>query len=347
MSLVLENIGKSLGGRPILTDISFTVEPHEVVALLGASGSGKSTLLRLIAGLETVDSGEIRFGGASWSRPGFTRAPELRKIGFVFQDFALFPVMNLARNVGFGLDTNALAQERTIAAWLERVGLAGREKELPHRLSGGEQQRAALARALAPNPALILLDEAFSNLDPALRWRLRNQTLQIIRETGAPTLLVTHDREDALIAADRVAILQSGRLVQIGGPAEIYDRPNSLAAAYALGPVNEVEARLLNGRAETAFGSFPVIQTTGYDRAILAVRPEHLQITASVENASCIVVRSHRQGGNWHATLRPATQSGPYWSLTGPKMAPNDAISVAIKPENVMIFASESPISTR
>jgi ABC-type spermidine/putrescine transport systems, ATPase components len=345
LSLVLENIGKSLGGRPILTDISFTVEPHEVVALLGASGSGKSTLLRLIAGLETVDSGEIRFGGASWSRPGFTRAPELRKIGFVFQDFALFPAMNLARNVGFGLDTNA--PRRADHRRLARAGRpCGAREDYRIAYQAGSSS-APPWRALASNPALILLDEAFSNLDPALRWRLRNQTLQIIRETGAPTLLVTHDREDALIAADRVAILQSGRLVQIGSPAEIYDRPNSLAAAYALGPVNEVEARLLNGRAETAFGSFPVIQTTGYDRAILAVRPEHLQITASVENASCIVVRSHRQGGNWHATLRPATQSGPYWSLTGPKMAPNEAISVAISPENVMIFASESPISTR
>lgn len=237
----LEALGvtRRYDGRAVVDSVTLAAEPGEITALLGGSGAGKSTLLRLLAGFEAVESGEIRLGTRSLSVPGRTVAPEHRRIGLIFQDFALFPHLTAERNVAFGL--KHLPREEAQASakrWLALLGLTARAGAYPHELSGGEQQRVAIARALAPRPDAILMDEPFSGLDPALSDSVRETALAAIRESGIPALMVTHDPAEALAHADRIAILQSGRLLQCASAYEVYRRPTSLAAARALGSVN-------------------------------------------------------------------------------------------------------------
>ena len=241
MSETLEalNITRRYGARAVVEDVTLSLAPGEIMALLGGSGAGKSTLLRLLAGLEPVESGEIRLGDRILSVPGRTVAPEQRRIGLIFQDFALFPHLTAARNVGFGL--KHLCREDAAARidrWIALLGLKDRAGAYPHELSGGEQQRVAIARALAPEPSAILMDEPFSGLDPALSGSVRDAALTAVRAAGIPALMVTHDPAEALESADRIAILSAGHLLQSGTAEEVYRRPSSLAAARALGAVN-------------------------------------------------------------------------------------------------------------
>ncbi|MCI4645701.1 MAG: ABC transporter ATP-binding protein [Hyphomonadaceae bacterium] len=236
--LTASHVTKLFDGKTVVEDVSLTLEPHTITALLGESGAGKSTLLRLLAGLEDLDAGEIRISGQVLSTPHKTVPPERRKTGLIFQDFALFPHMTAGENVRFGLshlpkpDGKAIAQR-----WLERMGLGERAHAYPHQLSGGEQQRVAIARALAPKPEAMLLDEPFSGLDPALRDEVADFTLGAVRESGLPALLVSHDAQAAMARADRIAIMRDGKLVQVGTPDEVYDHPVDAGVAAALGPV--------------------------------------------------------------------------------------------------------------
>lgn len=257
MTAPLTAIGvtRRYGDGPVVQGVSLSLPPGQITALLGSSGAGKSTLLRLFAGFEGVDEGEIRLGNERLSAPGRTVPAEKRRIGLIFQDFALFPHLTAARNVAFGLKhlPKPEAAART-AEWLARLGLTPRANAYPHELSGGEQQRVAIARALAPSPAAILMDEPFSGLDPGLRGSVRDVALDAIRAAGIPALLVTHDAAEALEHADRIAIISRGRLLQEGPASEIYFRPASPAVAAALGPVNRFMARdappaLVNGAA--------------------------------------------------------------------------------------------------
>ncbi len=241
MSEYLEALGvtRRYGPRAVVEDVSLSLAPGEITALLGGSGAGKSTLLRLLAGLEPLEAGQIRLGTRILSEPGRTVPPEQRRIGLIFQDFALFPHLNAARNVGFGL--KHLPREEAAARidhWIGLLGLADRSGAYPHELSGGEQQRVAIARALAPQPDAILMDEPFSGLDPALSGSVREAALAAVRAAGIPALMVTHDPAEALESADRIAILSAGRLLQSGSADDVYRRPVSLAAARALGSVN-------------------------------------------------------------------------------------------------------------
>ncbi|MBK8545798.1 MAG: ABC transporter ATP-binding protein [Caulobacteraceae bacterium] len=239
----------------MLNDVSFTAPEGQVVALLGPSGSGKSTILRFIAGLEPVDAGEIHIGGERVSGAGLTLATEARHIGMVFQDYSLFRTLTVGANVAFGLDKLGRAErDETALKWLDRVGLKHRASAYPHELSGGEQQRVALARALAPAPQSCL-DEPFSGLDAGLRAELRDATLATLSEARTTTLFVTHDAEDALQAADRLVILKAGRVLQEAAPREAYDRPASLDAAAALGPINVFKGRRQQRRIATPFGA--------------------------------------------------------------------------------------------
>ena len=241
--LIATHVTRRYGPTAVVEGVSLDLEPGDITALLGGSGAGKSTLLRLFAGLEPLDEGEIRLGGQLLSRPGKTVPAEKRRIGLIFQDFALFPHLTAAQNVAFGLKSRGKEAARTIAAeWLERLGLTGRADAFPHELSGGEQQRVAIARALAPEPAAILMDEPFSGLDPALRGSVRDTALAAIREAGIPALLVTHDPTEALESADCIAILQGGCLLQQGKAADVYMKPESAAIAAALGPVSRIRA---------------------------------------------------------------------------------------------------------
>ncbi len=231
--------------RPALLDVSSKIAQGEIVALVGESGSGKTTFLRILAGLEEPDRGEVRIQGKSMAIGGRRHAfvpPEKRKLGLVFQDGALFPHLNATKNVAYGLKRILPKQE-----WKERVteclclvGLDGKESCYPHELSGGERQRLALARALAPAPDLLLLDEPFSHLDPALRRRLRADIRQILEGIGKTAIIVTHDPEDALAVASRVLILNQGQVVQSGSPSEVYYRPANQYCAERFGPANRV-----------------------------------------------------------------------------------------------------------
>ncbi len=265
-ALTAIGVSRRYGPSMVVEDVSLSLPAGTITALLGESGAGKSTLLRLFAGLEPVDTGEIRLGARRLSAPGETVAPEKRRIGLIFQDFALFPHLDVRRNIAFGLKPLAKAEiDARISHWLKRLGLEARAGAYPHELSGGEQQRVAIARALAPQPAAILMDEPFSGLDPSLRGSVRAQALGAVREAGIPALMVTHDPAEALEVADRIAILKDGRLLQSGAPDEIYLQPASPSVAAALGPVNRFRARDLPA------GLLP--ETTAPDAEVL-VRPE-------------------------------------------------------------------------
>jgi iron(III) transport system ATP-binding protein len=295
-ALSIEEARRVYGGKPAVDGAGLTLGAGRIHCLLGPSGCGKSTLLRLIAGLEPLDGGVVRVGERVLSGPGVHVAPEARDVGFVFQDYALFPHLSILDNVGFGLRRVGGAERRSKAlAQLARVRMADRAMAYPQALSGGEQQRVALARALAREPAVVLLDEPFSGLDSRLRVEVRDTALAALRAAGAAALIVTHDAEEALMMADDLSLMEAGRVLQSGPPREVYARPVSLAAARLLGEANVIDARAGAGRAQTPFGALP----TALDGpAVVMIRPEGLRLAA--EGAACTVKASRFAG---HATI--------------------------------------------
>jgi iron(III) transport system ATP-binding protein len=236
-----QSICKHFGAVRAVCGVSLEVAPSTFVALLGASGCGKTTVLRMLAGFVTPDGGSICIGGQPVFAPGVLVPPERRRVGMVFQEYALFPHLSVAANIGFGLKGNVPAPHDAalrIDELLELVGLQGLGPRMPHELSGGQQQRVALARALAPRPAVILLDEPFSNLDAALRVRVRTDVRDILRQAGVTAVFVTHDQEEALSISDRVAVMMHGRIVQTGAPADLYRNPVNRAVATFIGDAN-------------------------------------------------------------------------------------------------------------
>ncbi|MBW8282239.1 MAG: ABC transporter ATP-binding protein [Rhizobium sp.] len=253
--LSFEDIRHGYHGRETLRGVSLTAEPGEVLCLLGPSGSGKTTLLRIAAGIEAQSSGRLLLNDREVAGPSVFVPPEQRGIGLMFQDFALFPHMSVVENVRFGL-TAMPAREGTAEAMLalERVGLAHYAQKYPHALSGGEQQRVALARALAPRPGVLLMDEPFSGLDSRLKDTIRADTLAILRETRATAVVVTHDAEEAMRMADRIALLRDGKLVQVGSSDDLYRRPKDLFAAAFFSEINEFSGVVRNGHVATPLG---------------------------------------------------------------------------------------------
>ena len=238
MSAVLElrNIECCHHGQTIVDDLSFHVNEGDLACLLGPSGCGKTTVLRAIAGFEPIHKGEIIIRDFSSSRPGFTRAPEKRRIGMVFQDYALFPHLNVAENISFGLRHLSKTQQQTvIREMLEVVDLEGFGQRYIHELSGGQQQRVALARALAPNPELILMDEPFSNLDIEMRERLNNDVREILKSKNMTGILVTHDQHEAFAISDHIGVMNQGKLLQWDTAYNLYHSPNSLFIADFIG----------------------------------------------------------------------------------------------------------------
>jgi iron(III) transport system ATP-binding protein len=274
-SLALSGVAKSFGAVRAVDGADLEVPAGTICALLGPSGCGKTTTLRLIAGLETPDAGTIKLNDRTLSGPGELVAPERRRIGMVFQDYALFPHLDVAGNVGYGLGRRP--PRARIDEVLEMVGLGEVSGRSVHELSGGQQQRVALARALAPTPELILLDEPFSNLDATLRDRLRQEVREILAQAGVTTLFVTHDQEEALSLADQVAVMRDGRIEQAGTPEEIYSRPASRWMAEFVGEIEVLAGHAQGGRAECELGSLP--SDAGIEGAVdVLVRPESLAI---------------------------------------------------------------------
>jgi len=276
--LTFENIVQVYGSQRALDGVSLTIEPGELVCLLGHSGCGKTTLLRIAAGIEAPTSGRVLMDGLEVSGPKAFIEPERRGIGLMFQDYALFPHMTILQNVMFGLK-DLSAAEADVAAHraLSRVGLDHYANEYPHTLSGGEQQRVALARSIAPRPGVLLMDEPFSNLDRRMRDAIRDETVAILRETGATTIVVTHDPEEAMRIADRIVLMRSGAILQQGESEEIYRHPASLFAARFFCDFNEIPAEVRNGQATCPVGVFPAPDLAD-GPAIVCVRPRGIKL---------------------------------------------------------------------
>ncbi len=275
--LVCRQLEKRFGRTVAVRNLDLEVFEGEILAILGSSGCGKTTLLRLIAGLERPDRGTIRLRGRVLAGDGAWVPPERRRVGLVFQDYALFPHLTVAENVAFGVPKGVNKAER-VRELLELVGLSGLERRMPHELSGGQQQRVALARTLAADPELVLLDEPFSNLDASLRAKVREEVIHILRAANATAIIVTHDQEEALSLADRVAVMMEGRIVQIGTAQEVYRYPANRAVAEFVGDANflPVTARH-NGTIECELGPLPV-EAPGSGRFDVMVRPEDIEL---------------------------------------------------------------------
>ncbi len=278
---------------PAVDRVSLELPTGSILGLLGPSGCGKTTLLRLIAGFEKPDSGNIFLNGQCVADSRGCLCPEKRGIGMVFQDFALFPHLTVAQNIGFGLKVSRYyrqknQQQHRIGEVLELVRLNGLDRRFPHELSGGQQQRVALARAIAPNPALILLDEPLSNLDAQVRVKLREELREILRESGSTAVFVTHDQEEAMAMSDQLAVMRNGQVEQYGSPESIYLTPQNPFVADFVTQANFIDAHLEQNVWQTEFGSFPAstecsfapraASMGGSESAILMIREENLRI---------------------------------------------------------------------
>ncbi|MEM7242232.1 MAG: ABC transporter ATP-binding protein [Pseudomonadota bacterium] len=277
--LELKHVSHAFAGRQVVDDLSFALQPGEVMCLLGPSGCGKSTTLRIAAGIEHQMKGEVWSNGQCMSNSREHHIPpEARGIGLVFQDFALFPHFNVRRNIGFGLKGNGAENQKRIDDLLERVNLVGFGGAYPHELSGGEQQRVALARAIAPSPKVLLMDEPFSGLDNRLRDSVRDNTLDLLAEQGSAVLLVTHDPQEAMRMANRIALMRAGKIIQIGAPYNIYNAPIDLHGAEFFSDLNIINGRVDGALTDTPFGQF---LTPGIDtgqEVDIVIRPQHLKI---------------------------------------------------------------------
>jgi iron(III) transport system ATP-binding protein len=277
MSLIeLHGVTKRFGATPVLAEVELSVALGSVTAVLGPSGSGKTTMLRLIAGFERLDSGSIAIGGRVVDDGRRTVRPQHRGVGYVPQDDALFPHLSVSGNVGFGLPRS---ERGSVPGLLEMVGLGGLARRFPHQLSGGQQQRVALARALAVKPSVVLLDEPFGSLDSSLRAGVRGDVARILKDTGATTILVTHDQGEALAFADHIAVLDHGHIVAAAQPRALYHDPPHVAAAMSIGDTNLIEARIEGGRAICALGAVDIklhAGSGGNGRCRLLLRPEQL-----------------------------------------------------------------------
>lgn len=285
-----QNLYKTFDTESVVRGVSFTVQKGQILALLGPSGCGKTTTLRLIAGFEKLDQGRIEIAGTVVADGKLDVPPEKRRAGIVFQDYAIFPHLSVAENVGFGLPRRE--RPYRVPEMLKFVGLSGLEERMPHELSGGQQQRVALARALAPNPVVLLLDEPFSNLDAALREEMRMEVRRLLKGSGTTAVFVTHDQEEALFMGDEVAVMNAGRIEQSGSPEQIFHQPQTRFVAEFLGNTDFVQGRVVAEGIETPLGLLRQRVALPVGTAVtIASRPDDVQIEAGDEGNGRITAR--------------------------------------------------------
>lgn len=331
MSLKIESLHKQFAGVAALDNIELQVGATEFVCLLGPSGCGKTTLLRIIAGLLSADSGRILLGEQDLA----TRPARERGFGIVFQSYSLFPHMTVAQNVGYGLTIRRTASaevQQRVSQLLQTVKLAGFEQRYPAQLSGGQQQRVAIARALAVNPALLLLDEPLSALDARVRADLRLELREVQRQLGIPTLMVTHDQEEAMSMADRIVCMNQGRIEQVGSPQELYLRPRTRFVANFMGHSNLMSREQVQAHWPQLLAHAPAAASDSDDLA-LCVRPERLQLSAQAGAAGRVgqvtfLGSIQRIAVNWmgQSLLAETSSASPF--------APGDAVQVDVAPQD-------------
>lgn len=290
-ALRCRGLTKQFGNRPIVRGVSFAVAPGDILVLVGPSGCGKTTTLRLIAGFERLDGGSIEIEDQLVADDARHTPPERRRVGMVFQDYAVFPHMSVGRNVGFALGKGQAAEAR-VAELLAFVGLSGQGRKMPHELSGGEQQRVSLARALSTEPAVLLLDEPFSNLDAALRAEMRAEVRSLLKHSGTTAVFVTHDQEEALLLGDQVGVMRDGMLEQIDTPEDIFHRPQTRFVAEFLGQTEFLSGDVTDAAIDTPLGRLPRPAGLPAGAVVeIAVRPDDVTFRPDKNGNAVVLAR--------------------------------------------------------
>ncbi len=344
--LAFEDVVQAFGAVRAVDGVSLAVRAGELVCLLGHSGCGKTTLLRIAAGVERPVAGRVLLDGREVSGERAFVPPERRGVGLMFQDYALFPHLSILENVSFGLRALPAADAEIAARRaLSRVGLERQALDYPHMLSGGEQQRVALARSIAPRPGVLLMDEPFSNLDRRLRDSVRDETVAILRETGATTIVVTHDPEEAMRIADRIVLMRAGAIVQQGAAEDLYRRPADLFAARFFCDFNEVEGTVRGGRVATPVGLFPAPGLPEGGPAVVCIRPQGVRLRAPGFCLPGRVLTRRFLGEVDLVHLAVQGLDAPLQARTRESFRPGEGedVGIDVDPDEVLVFAASGP----
>ena len=331
--------------RPAICDISFSAQEGEILCLLGPSGCGKTTVLRAIAGFEPVRSGKIFLSGRLVSSPSATLPTEERRVGMVFQEYALFPHLPVADNIAFGLrQLPHPEQNRRVREMLQLTGLEGFERRYPHELSGGQQQRVALARALVQNPVVLLLDEPFSNLDPDLAGRMRQEVHALLRRMKTTTILVTHDHDEAFAMADRIAVLNHGVLEQMGAPELIYHLPATRFVADFVGQADFIAGRIRQGVVHTELGEFPnTLEEAEGKEVVVMIRPDDIHLIPNTSATPRILARQFRGSENLYTIRLPSGQIVHSSESSTSVYQEGTAVELRVSATHTVLFPHEQP----
>lgn len=331
--------------RPAIRDISFSAHEGEILCLLGPSGCGKTTILRAIAGFEPVRAGQIFLSGRLVSSSSETIPTETRRVGMVFQEYALFPHLRVADNIAFGLLHLSRAERRArVQEMLRLTGLEGFERRYPHELSGGQQQRVALSRALVQNPVLLLLDEPFSNLDPDMAGRMRQELHDLLRRTSTTTILVTHDHDEAFAMADRIAVLNQGMLEQLDSPEVIYHLPATRFVADFVGQADFITGQVRQGLVHTELGEFPnTINCAEESKVVVMIRPDDIQLMPNKSAEPMIVARLFRGSENLYTIRLPSGQMVHSSESSTSVYQEGTAVELRLSATHTVVFPAEQP----
>jgi len=344
--LELRDISHRYGPHRVIADASLTIGHGQIACLLGPSGCGKTTLLRIAAGLVPLQNGAVMIGGRTVAEAGkIDMPPEDRSVGLMFQDYALFPHLTVAENIAFGLDHADQSTQDRIQEWLSHMGLEGYRNRYPHELSGGQQQRVALLRAIAPKPAVLLLDEPFSGLDTSLRSQVRDQTLELLALESQTTMMVTHDPEEAMYMANHLLVMSAGHIVQSGSPIDVYSRPVNAFVAGLFGPLNSFPSRIeADGTAKTPVGTFEASTLPTGTRVEVLIRPENVAVALpgiDAKGTPMRVVWSRSIGRSTHVqlSLDDASEVHVTARIPGPFSAGSgDPVVVSVAPGDAFVF---------